>query len=72
MTFNNMKIAVTPDQPLNEISKVLARMGYVKTRDSKDGPMWVVCYDSGIYHEALRVIPLVFKLTTLDQLRGVS
>lgn len=67
-----MKIAVTSEQPIDEIFGELVRLGYLKTRDSKDGPMWVVCYDGGFYHEALRVIPLVFELTTLAQLKKIE
>ena len=67
--FKNMKIQVCYEQPLSEILRELGRLGYLKSRESKDGPRWIVCHDSGFCNEALRVIPVMFELTTLAELK---
>lgn len=45
--FSNMKIAITPEQPLDEVARELKRLGYKKHRWSRSKSVCVWAYQDG-------------------------
>lgn len=75
MHFKNMKIAVTADQPLDEIVMELKRLGYEplnKFAIRKDYSMWLVAYCDGTivgWRDASILGDTYSKTTTLAELK---
>lgn len=45
--FQNMKIEINEQQPLDEVVRELERLGYKK--DLINGWTWVLCHEIGLY-----------------------
>lgn len=68
----NMKIAVTPKQPLEDIVKELDKRGYQCGISVKDDIRFVVTYDHGIYRKLKVIVAGKFKKTTLAELKEMK
>lgn len=73
MNFKNMKIAITPEQPLDEVVMELERRGYVCFVECKDAK-YVIAHDDGFYQMVMFPLAVVrdWPLTTLAELKEME
>ena len=73
MNFKNMKIAITPEQPLDEVVRELEQQGYVCFAECKDAK-YVIAHDDGFYQMIMFPIALLasWPLTTLTELKEME
>ena len=69
----NLKIAITPEQPLDEVVSELERLGYVCFAECKDDK-YVIAHDDGFYQMVMFPLAVVrdWSLTTLAELREME
>ena len=69
--FKNMKIAITPEQPLDEVVVELKRLGYRCVCKSVFGAQTITTWNSGHYHEVGLPVIMIDNgdLTTLAELK---
>lgn len=73
MTKRNLKIAITPEQPLDEVVVWLERRGYVCFAECKDAK-YVIAHDDGFYQMVMFSLAVVrdWPLTTLAELKEME
>lgn len=73
MNKKNLKIAITPEQPLDEVVGELERLCYVCFAECKDAK-YVIAHDDGFYQVIMFPIALLagWPLTTLTELKSME
>lgn len=69
----NLKIAITPEQPLDQVVRELERLGYsdITSRKLPDKDSIVIAFDDGVFIFAMRWAKDI-NLTTLAELKEME
>lgn len=69
--FQNMKIEINEQQPLDEVVKELERLGYGKCFSSIQYSQFIICREFGVFFDS-HGDDNDFSLTTLAQLKAME